>query len=163
MTMTIKVGDRIPEGTFMTMGENGLETVSSSDVFKGKTVVLFGVPGAFTPTCSEQHLPGFVAQADAIKGKGVATIACTSVNDPFVLRAWAKASGADDCITMLADDKADFARAIGVDVDLSAAGLGTRSHRYAMIVDDGVIKYFAIEDSTAAHEKATAEKLLASF
>lgn len=161
--MTIKVGDRIPEATFTIMGEGGPQSVSGDEVFKGRRVVLFAVPGAFTPTCSEQHLPGFVAQSDALKAKGVETVACTAVNDVFVLNAWAKARGAQDDITMLADGNAAFAKALGLDVDLSAFGLGTRSQRYAMVVEDGVVKYISVEDSPPEHKNATAEKVLASF
>jgi peroxiredoxin len=161
--MSIKVGDRLPEAKFTIMSEGGPKPVSSSDLFRGKKVVLFAVPGAFTPTCSEQHLPGFVGLADAIKGKGVATIACTAVNDVFVLNAWARARGAEDAITMLADGNGDFAEALGLNIDLSAFGLGTRSQRYAMVVDDGVVEYLAVEDSPPEHIKATAEKVLASF
>lgn len=161
--MSIKVGDRLPEAKFTIMGEDGPKPVSSSDLFKGKRVVLFAVPGAFTPTCSEQHLPGFIAHADEFKAKGVATIACTAVNDVFVLNAWAKARGAQESITMLADGNGDFAKALGLDVDLSPFGLGTRSQRYAMLVDDGVVKYLSVEDSPPEHIKATAEKILASF
>jgi len=161
--MAIKVGDRLPEGKFTIMGEDGPKPMSASDVFSGKTVVLFAVPGAFTPTCSEQHLPGFLANADALKGKGVATIACTSVNDVFVLNAWGKARGALDDITMLADGNGDFAKALGLETDLSPFGLGTRSKRYAMVVEDGLVKYLAVEDSPPEHIKATAEKVLAYF
>jgi peroxiredoxin len=159
--MTIKVGDRVPEATFAIMGEAGPQTVSSDALFKGKRVVLFAVPGAFTPTCSEQHLPGFLAHADALKAKGVETIACTAVNDVFVLNAWAKAREAGDDITMLADGNAAFAKALGLDIDLSPFGLGTRSKRYAMVVEDGVVKYISVEDSPPEHIKATAEKTLA--
>jgi peroxiredoxin len=161
--MTIKVGDRVPEAKFTVMGDSGPKPLSSEEVFKGKTVVLFAVPGAFTPTCSEQHLPGFLAQADALKAKGVDTIACTAVNDVFVLDAWAKVRDARDDITMLADGNASFAKAAGLDIDLSPFGLGTRSKRYAMVVEDGVVKYLAVEDSPPEHIKATAEKVLASF
>jgi peroxiredoxin len=160
--MSIKVGERLPEAKFTVMGEDGPTQVSSGDLFKGKKVVLFAVPGAFTPTCSEQHLPGFIGLADTLKGKGVATIACTAVNDVFVLNAWAKARGAHD-ITMLADGNGDFAKALGLDIDLSPFGLGTRSQRYAMVVDDGMVEYLAVEDSPPEHIKATAEKVLASF
>ncbi len=160
--MSIKVGERLPEVNFTVMGERGPKQVSSGDLLKGKKVVLFAVPGAFTPTCSEQHLPGFVGLADQLKGKGVTTIACTAVNDVFVLDAWAKARGAQD-ITMLADGNGDFAKALGLNIDLSPFGLGTRSQRYAMVVDDGVVSYLAVEDSPPEHIKATAEKVLASF
>ncbi len=161
--MSIKVGDTLPEAKFTIMGEDGPKPVSSSELFKGKRVVLFGVPGAFTPTCSEQHLPGFVGHADALKAKGAAMIACTAVNDIFVLNAWAKARDAQDDITMLADGNGDFTKALGLDVDLTPFGLGTRSNRYAMIVDDGVVSYLGVEDSPPEHIKATAEKVLASF
>ncbi|MCC7252209.1 peroxiredoxin [Hyphomicrobium sp.] len=161
--MSIKVGDRLPEATFTVMGEDGPKPASSGDLFKGKKVVLFAVPGAFTPTCSEHHLPGFVGHADDLKAKGVTTIACTAVNDVFVLNAWAKARGAQGAITMLADGNGDFAKALGLDIDLSKFGLGTRSQRYAMVVDDGVVQYLAVEDSPPEHIKATAEKVLASF
>ncbi|WP_439542186.1 peroxiredoxin [Hyphomicrobium sp.] len=160
--MSIKVGDRLPEAKFTIMGEGGPKPVTSGELLKGKKVVLFAVPGAFTPTCSEQHLPGFVGLADDFKTKGADMVACTAVNDVFVLNAWSKARGAGD-ITMLADGNADFARALGLDIDLGAFGLGTRSKRYAMIVNDGVVEYLAIEDSPPEHIKATAEKVLASF
>lgn len=160
--MTIKVGDKLPDAKFTVLGEGGPKPVSTSELFDGKTVVLFAVPGAFTPTCSEQHLPGFIGAVDALKAKGAATIACTAVNDVFVLNAWSKARGADD-ITMLADGNADFAKALGLNVDLTPFGLGTRSQRYAMIVEDGVVKYLAIENSPPEHINATAEKVLASF
>lgn len=161
--MSIKIGDRLPEATFTITTDSGPQQVSSNDLFKGKTVVLFAVPGAFTPTCSEQHLPGFVGLADQIKAKGVTMIACTSVNDAYVLDAWAKSRNAKDDITMLADGSGDFAKAVGLDIDLSKFGLGLRSKRYAMVLEDGVVKYLAIEDSPPEHIKATAEKVLASF
>lgn len=160
--MGIKVGDKLPEAKFTVMGEGGPRPAPSSEVFAGKKVVLFAVPGAFTPTCSEAHLPGFVGLADDLKAKGVDTVACTAVNDVFVLAAWSKVRDAGD-ITMLADGNADFARALGLDLDLSAFGLGTRSKRYAMIVTDGVVDYLAIEDSPPEHIKATADKVLASL
>lgn len=160
--MSIKVGDKLPEAKFTVMGEGGPRPAPSSEVFAGKKVVLFAVPGAFTPTCSEAHLPGFVGLADDLKAKGIDTVACTAVNDVFVLAAWSKARDAGD-ITMLADGNADFARALGLDLDLSAFGLGTRSKRYAMIVTDGVVDYLAIEDSPPEHIKATADKVLASL
>lgn len=158
--MAINVGDKLPEAKFTVMSAEGPAPVTTDDIFKGKKVVLFAVPGAFTPTCSEAHLPGFVGNAEAILGKGVAAIACTAVNDIFVLSAWSKARGADGKIRMLADGNADFAKKLGLDIDLSGFGLGTRSQRYAMIVDDGVVTYLGVEDSPPAHEKATADKLL---
>jgi peroxiredoxin len=158
--MTIKVGDRLPEANFMTLGQNGPKPVTTAEVFGAKKVALFAVPGAFTPTCSEQHLPGFVEQADAIKAKGVDVVVCTAVNDIFVLKAWAKARSADGKILMLADGNTEFAKKLGLDVDLSAFGLGTRSKRYAMIVNDQVVTYLAVENAPPEHQKATAEKLL---
>ncbi|WP_072394997.1 peroxiredoxin [Hyphomicrobium sp. CS1GBMeth3] len=161
--MSIKVGDRLPDAKLTIMGEGGPKPVSSDELFKGKTVALFAVPGAFTPTCSEKHLPGFLANADALKAKGVTTIACTAVNDVFVLNAWSKERGANGVVTMLADGNGDFVKALGLDVDLSPFGLGLRSKRYAMVVEDGVVKYLAVEDSPPEHEKASAEKVLAFF
>jgi peroxiredoxin len=130
-------------------------------VFGGKKVVLFAVPGAFTPTCSKQHLPGFVANADKIKAQGVDTIACTSVNDAFVLGAWAASAGADGKVVMLADGSADFAKAIGLELDLSARGLGMRSQRYAMIVEDGVVKALNVEDAPGTADKSGADAISA--
>jgi peroxiredoxin len=157
--MTIKVGDTLPEAKFTVMGANGPEPKTTGEVFKGKKAVLFAVPGAFTPTCSEKHLPGFVDNLAAILQKGAATVACTAVNDVFVLNAWSKARSADK-VLMLADGNGDFAKALGLDVDLSGFGLGLRSKRYAMIVDDGVVTYLAVENSPPDHDKATADKLL---
>ncbi|MGE0025114.1 MAG: peroxiredoxin [Hyphomicrobium sp.] len=161
--MSIKIGDRLPDAKFTIMSEGGPKTVSSDDLFKGKRVVLFAVPGAFTPTCTEQHLPGFLGAADALRAKGVTTIACTAVNDVFVLDAWARSRGANNEITMLADGNGDFAKALGLNIDLAAFGLGMRSQRYAMLVDDGIIEYLGVEDSPPEHIKSTAEKVLASF
>ncbi len=161
--MTIKVGDRLPQAKFTVMGPDGPKPMTADEALKGKKAVLFAVPGAFTPTCSEQHLPGFVNHAAELVQKGAEVIACTAVNDIFVLSAWAKARGADGKIVMLADGNGDFAKAVGLDVDLSGFGLGTRSKRYAMIVDDLVVKYLAVEDAPPHHEKATAEKLLAAL
>jgi len=161
--MTIKVGDQLPHAGFTIMGPDGPKPATTEDIFKGKKVALFAVPGAFTPTCSEQHLPGFLAELDAIKAKGVEMVACTAVNDIFVLNAWAKARDADGKITMLADGSAEFAKATGLEIDLAPFGLGMRSKRYAMIVDDGVVRYLGVEDSPPAHEKASATKLLAAL
>jgi glutaredoxin/glutathione-dependent peroxiredoxin len=161
--MSIKVGDKLPDATFTVSTDGGPKQISSGELFNNKTVVLFAVPGAFTPTCSEQHLPGFVALADQLRSKGVTTIACTSVNDVFVLDAWAKARNAKDDITMLADGNGDFAKSLGLDIDLSKFGLGLRSKRYAMVLEDGVVKYLGVEDSPPEHIKATAEKVLASL
>lgn len=159
--MAINVGDKLPDATFTVMGPDGPGPQTTQDVFGGKKAVLFAVPGAFTPTCSKQHLPGFVANADKIKGKGIDTIACTSVNDVFVLDAWSKDAGADGKVVMLADGSADFAKALGLELDLGARGLGMRSQRYAMIVEDGVVKALNVEDAPATAEKSGAEAIAA--
>ena len=140
----IAKGDRIPDVTLVKATEAGPEKVQSGEYFAGKKVALFSVPGAFTPTCSAKHLPGFVDKASELKAKGVDEIVATAVNDAFVLGAWNKASGSPD-ITMLADGNGDFAQAVGLTQDLGFLGLGTRSKRYAMIVDDGVVKYLGVE------------------
>lgn len=142
--MAVSVGDRIPELTLKVMGEKGPENIATSDIFKGKKVVMFAVPGAFTPGCSVTHLPGYVVNADKIKAKGVDSIVCTAVNDAFVMGAWGKDSNADELI-MLADGNAELAKALGLTMDGSGFGLGLRSQRYAMIVEDGVIKHLAVE------------------
>src|SRR6478609_6171440 len=138
--MPIKVGDRLPEAKFRVMTAEGPGWKTTDEVFKGKKVVLFAVPGAFTPTCHKNHLPGFLTNADTIKGKGVDTIAVTGVNDVFVMDAWKKASGADGKIEFLADGSADFAKALELSLDASAGGLGVRSNRYTMILWDGGLK-----------------------
>jgi len=143
--MTIKVGDRMPEGKFTVMGANGPESLTSDQLFAGKKVVLFSVPGAFTPTCSAKHLPGFVDQADALKAKGVDAIACMAVNDAFVMSAWGKGAGADGKVVMLSDGNGEYARALGLEMDASKFGMGTRSQRFSMIVEDGVVKQLNIE------------------
>jgi peroxiredoxin len=142
----IKVGDRLPEAEFTTMTADGTQRFSTATVFSGRKVVLFAVPGAFTPTCSMNHLPGFVKEADAIKAKGVDTVACTAVNDVHVMNAWARQSGADGKILMLADGNGNFAKAIGLEFDLTANNMGHRSKRYSMIVEDGVVKALNVED-----------------
>ncbi len=144
--MAIEVGSKIPSATLTAMGPDGPESVSTDDLFSGKKVVIFAVPGAFTPTCSAKHLPGFVEQADAIRAKGVDTIACVSVNDVFVMDAWGKDRGVDDRVQMLADGSGDFARALDVELDLVARGLGVRSRRYSMIVEDGVVARLNLEE-----------------
>ncbi len=156
--MTIKVGDTLPEAKFMVLGANGPEARTTADVFKGKKVALFAVPGAFTPTCHAKHLPGFLDKAGELKSKGVDTIACTAVNDVFVMDAWSKATGADGKIVMLTDDGASFAKAIGLDIDLSKAGigLGVRSKRYAMLVDDGVVKVLNVDEAPPSHDLSSA-------
>src|SRR5262249_42426461 len=159
-TMTISVGDRVPAATFRTMTPDGPAPKTSDDIFKGKKVVLFAVPGAFTPTCHKNHMPGFVKNADAIKAKGIDTIAVTAVNDVFVMDAWKKASGAEGKIEFLADGSADFAKALGLSLDASANGLGIRSKRYCMVIDDGVVKSIAIEDAPGKAELSGADNLL---
>ncbi|HSG90409.1 MAG TPA: peroxiredoxin [Pseudomonadales bacterium] len=156
--MTIKEGDRVPEVTLKVMGAKGPEDISTSTLFGGKKVVLFAVPGAYTPTCSMAHLPGFVAHADKIKAKGVDTIVCMSVNDAFVMDSWGKDKNAEE-LTMLADWNADFTLALGLEMDASAFGLGVRSQRFAMIVDDGVVTKLAVE-APGKLEVSTAEAIL---
>ena len=143
--MTIQVGDKLPETTFAVMTENGPEQVNSADYFAGRKVALFSVPGAFTPTCSAKHLPGFIEKADALKAKGVDEIACTAVNDVFVMGAWAKNAGAEGKVTMLADGNGDFAKALGLTMDGSKFGMGTRGQRFSMIVEDGVVTTLNVE------------------
>lgn len=149
--MTIKTGERLPHAEFNTMTADGQQKISTDVVFNGRKVVLFAVPGAFTPTCSMNHLPGFVSAFEAIKAKGVDTIACTSVNDVHVMNAWAKASGADGKIMMLADGNASFAKAVGLEKDLAVAGMGLRSSRYSMIVDNGVVKTLNVEEKSGVN------------
>jgi len=143
--MTINVGDKLPATTFAVMTENGPEQVNSADYFAGKKVALFSVPGAFTPTCSAKHLPGYIEKEAALKAKGVDEIACTAVNDPFVMGAWGKAAGADGKVTMLADGNGAFAKAVGLEMDGSKFGLGTRGQRYSMLVNDGVVEQLHVE------------------
>jgi glutaredoxin/glutathione-dependent peroxiredoxin len=158
--MTIKVGDQIPSMKLMMGTPEGPKETSTDEVFKGKKVVLFAVPGAFTPTCHKNHMPGFVTNADKIKAKGVENIYVTSVNDVFVMTEWKKASGADGKVDVLADGAAEFAKAIGLDMDMSAGGMGVRSKRYAMLVDDGVVKTLNIEDAPGKADISGAENLL---
>ena len=158
--MTIKVGDSLPEATSRVMTADGPAPRSTADIFSGKKVVLFAVPGAFTPTCHRNHLPGFAAHAAEIKAKGVDEIAVVAVNDVFVMDAWAKATGAADRITFLSDGSADFAKAIGLSLDASAGGLGIRSKRYSMVVENGVVKSLAIEESPGKVEASGADALL---
>ncbi len=144
----IKVGDRLPDTTFMTMGADGApKPMKTNEVFAGKKVALFAVPGAYTPTCHKQHMAGFVQNYDELKKKKFDMVACTAVNDVFVLTNWAKDSKADGKITMLADGSAEFAKKVGLDIDLTARGLGVRSKRYSMIVEDGVVKSLNVEDA----------------
>jgi peroxiredoxin len=143
--MTISIGDRMPEGSLAVMTDAGPGAISSGELFDGKKVVLFAVPGAFTPTCSLKHLPGFGAQAAAIRARGVDTVACLSVNDVFVMSAWGKATVPDGSVLMLADGNADYTRALGLELDASKFGMGTRSQRFSMIVDNGVVTQLNVE------------------
>ena len=161
--MPIKVGDRLPNATFRVMTPDGPKPKTTDEVFKGKKVVLFAVPGAFTPTCSKNHLPGFVKNAETIMGKSVDAIAVTSVNDPFVQDAWKKASDPDNKIDFLADGSGDFAKAVGMELDASANGLGMRSKRYCMLVDDGIVKSLNVEDAPGKADISGAENLLKSL
>jgi peroxiredoxin len=158
--MTIKVGDTIPSMKLMVATAEGPKETSTDEIFKGKKVVLFAVPGAFTPTCSAKHLPGFVQNAEALKAKGIDTVACISVNDAFVMGAWGKDQG--DKITMLADGAAAFAKAIGLELDLNARGMGWRSQRYALIADDGKVTHLGIE-APGGFEVSKAEAILAAL
>jgi len=162
MTQTIQVGDTIPAMKLMTATASGPQEVSTEDLFKGKKVALFAVPGAFTPTCSAKHLPGFVQHAGDIKAKGVDTIVCMAVNDAFVMGAWAKDQGVDDSIVMLADGSAAFTKALGLELDLVARGLGVRSQRFAMIVDDGKVTNLMVE-APGGFDVSRAEAVLAAL
>ncbi|MDN2566822.1 peroxiredoxin [Aquibium sp. A9E412] len=158
--MTISVGDRIPDVTLKVIETDGRKDTDTASFFGGRTVVLFGVPGAFTPTCSNNHLPGYVDNFDAILARGADAVAVIAVNDPFVMQAWARETGAGDKIAFLADGNADFARATGLDTDLSAGGLGLRSKRFSMIVADGTVKTLNIEDSPGQAVESGAARIL---
>ena len=158
--MAIQVGEKLPDATFAVMGAEGPEQKSTADVFGGRKVVLFAVPGAFTPTCHKGHMPGFVQHTDEIKAKGVDAVACTSVNDVFVMDAWAKESGASGKIEMLADGSADFAKKLGLELDLAERGLGMRSQRYSMLVEDGVVKSVNVEAAPPDHDVSSAKTML---
>ena len=157
--MTIKVGDKLPEAKFRVMTAEGPQVKTTDDIFKGKKVALFAVPGAFTSTCHKMHVPSIVQNADALKAKGVNTVAVTSVNDVFVMDAWQKASGADN-VEFLADGNGEFAKAIDLTLDASGNGLGLRSKRYAMLVDDGVVKKLNIEEAPGKVEVSGGEALV---
>jgi len=157
--MAVQVGDSIPDVTLAVMGESGPEQVSTGDLFGGKKVVAFALPGAFTPTCSAQHLPGFVDSADAIKAKGVDSIICLAVNDVFVMDAWGKDRNVGDKVAMVADGSGVLAKALGLELDLTERGLGVRSRRYSMVVDDGVVSALNLEEG-GAYEVSSAEKIL---
>ena len=160
--MAIAAGDKMPSGVFGTMTESGPGAISSDDLFAGKKVVLFSVPGAFTPTCSANHLPGFIDQADALSAKGVDTIACIAVNDVFVMDAWGKDRGVGDKVVMLADGNGEYAQALGLEMDASGFGMGTRGQRFALVVDDGVATHVAVE-APGQFEVSKAESVLAAL
>ena len=147
--MTIKVGDKVPSATLMEMKSGSPQPVKTDDIFSGKKVVLFALPGAFTPTCSAKHLPGFVQHADDLKKKGVDSIACLSVNDAFVMGAWGEQQHAGDKVMMLADGNGDFTKALGLEMDASRFGMGKRSQRYSMVIDNGVVKELNVEEPGA--------------
>ena len=161
--MTIQIGDKLPAATLRQVTAEGAKLVTTEQFFAGRKIVLFGLPGAFTPTCHKNHLPGFVADEAAFKAKGVDEIAMTSVNDPFVLTAWQKATGAEGKIAFLADGSADFAKALGLEIDLGAGGLGIRSKRYSMLVEDGVVRQLNIEESPGKADLSSAAHLLAQM
>jgi peroxiredoxin len=154
--MTIKVGDKLPDGKFKVMGAEGPADKTVDEIFSGKKVALFAVPGAYTPTCHKQHMPGFVDRFDELKSKGIDTVACVAVNDVFVLDRWSSEVNPEAKILILSDGSADFTRAIGLDIDLGPFGLGIRSKRYAMLVDNGVVKALNVEDAPPHHDKTSA-------
>lgn len=158
--MTIQVGETLPDANFTQMTGEGPQPLSTADVFGGRKVVLFAVPGAFTPTCHRNHLPGFIENVDAIKAKGVDSIVCVSVNDVFVMDAWANQTGGAGKIQFLADGNGDFASAIGLDLDASGFGMGKRSRRYSMIVDDRVVKALNIEPQAGQAEESGAAAIM---
>jgi peroxiredoxin (alkyl hydroperoxide reductase subunit C) len=157
--MTIAVGDKIPDVKVQIPGANGPEAVQTAELFGTGTIVLFGLPGAFTPTCSDHHLPGFVVRADELKAKGVDAIYCVSVNDAFVMGAWGKANDVDGKVGMIADGSALFTKAMGLEVDLTGGGLGVRSKRYAAVIKDGILTHLAVE-GTLALDVSSAEAVL---
>jgi len=159
----IHVGDQLPAATLRRMTADGIKEVSVAELTQGRKVVVFAVPGAFTPTCSEKHLPSFLENAAALKAKGIQAIACVAVNDPFVLGAWDHATGVDGRIELLSDGNGEFTKALGLEFDGSAAGLGTRSKRYAMVVDNGVVRTLLVEDAPGQAEKTSAQAVLATL
>jgi peroxiredoxin len=160
--MAIQVGDKVPSVNLQHMGADGVETMSSDDLFAGKKVVLFALPGAFTPTCSAAHLPGYVVASDDLFAKGVDRIVCLSVNDAFVMDAWGKQHNADDQVMMIADGSGHFTTAVGLELDLDATGLGLRSQRYAMVVNDAVVEVLNVE-APQAFEVSDAQTILSSL
>ena len=157
--MSIQVGDKIPEAGLFTMGDEGPAPITTDEIFSGKKVVLFAVPGAFTPGCSATHVPGFVVSADKIKAKGVDSIVCLSVNDAFVMGAWGQSQNAEELL-LVADGNADLTKKMGLDLDASGFGLGTRSKRYSMIVDDGTVTALNVEPDGTGIDVSTAENIL---
>lgn len=160
--MTISVGDRIPSINLTRMTDEGPQAVSTDDFFAGRKVVLFAVPGAYTPTCSAQHLPGFTASADALRAKGVDTVACLATNDVFVMDAWGKDQGTAGKVEMLADGSGEFTKAMGLEFDLSARGLGVRSQRYALVAEDGVVTTLNVDEGGGL-DTSSAESILAAL
>ncbi|MGP2491647.1 peroxiredoxin [Mesorhizobium sp. PUT5] len=158
--MTISVGDKLPEANFKTMGADGAKAVTTAEIFGGKKVVLFAVPGAFTPTCSNNHLPGYLENHDAILGRGVDTIAVVAVNDVHVMNAWARFTGAEGKILFLADGNGDFVKSIGLDHDMSGSGMGLRSKRFSMIVDHGKVTALNVEGAPGQTVESSAAKVL---
>jgi peroxiredoxin len=157
--MTIKAGDKVPSAKLKTMTKDGIKDLTTDDIFKGKKVAIFGLPGAFTPTCSAKHLPGFVTNFDALKAKGVDTVACVSVNDAFVMDAWGKSQNVGEKVLMLADGNAEFTKALGIEMDGTAYGMGLRMKRFSMYVVDGTVKSFNLE-KPGAFEVSNAETML---
>jgi len=160
--MTIKVGDKVPEVTLRYLAPDGMKAISAAEFFAGKKVALFAVPGAFTRTCSERHLPSYVGRAAELKAKGIDAIACIAVNDPFVMQAWGKARDAEGKITMLGDGSSEFTHAVGLELDRVKEGMGMRSQRYSMLVEDGVVKALNIE-APGQYEVSSAETMLKSL
>ena len=160
--MAIQVGDKLPAVDLQHMADGGIETINSGDLFGGKKVALFALPGAYTPTCSASHLPGYVVASDELFAKGIDLIVCLSVNDAFVMDAWGREHNADDCVMMLADGSAHFTRAVGLELDLDAAGMGIRSQRYAMVINDNVVEVLNVE-APKQFEVSDAQTILASI
>lgn len=160
--MTIKVGDQMPAGKFRTMTANGPQEITTAQLFDGKRVLLFSVPGAFTPTCHVKHLPGYIARAEELRGKGIDTIACMAVNDVFVMDAWGKATGAGDKVLLLADGNAEYARALGLEMDATGFGMGVRGKRFAMTVRNGVVENLQVE-APGQFKVSAAEEMVCSL
>ena len=159
----MKAGDKVPSVALKRLGGDGMEEVSTDALFSGKKVVMFGTPGAFTPTCSAKHLPGFIEKAEQIAAKGVDSIICLSVNDPFVMKAWGEQQGAGDKVALLPDGNGELTQAMGLELDVSKAGLGTRCKRFAMVVDDGTVTDLAIEENPSGLDVSSAESVLAKL